>query len=720
MSVHSLKITIEDIEYTSPPKKGKGSAKKNKGKKPAKTAKAAKPSKAPKSGVSGKKGRKQGKTTKGKDKSSKRAAVVGVPTSKKDKLVDIGMMRPHNFISVTTPMLTKIYNLFQIDNTNKFEMDDEPHHVSAIMKLILTTTQTNELGDDWSIILWNITQHEDMLPEGCTVTFTRTFERKDNDLTRKRISRRRKLAILSSDSEENVKRQSIATSHDISLIRAIDAGDSVVAFGAEAIVTAPTEQLLEIAVEAVKNYLMSNDETRGLKYELDINKQTRPFITYGANESSGNKDVIFDMTSVDAGKAAMFVDSGGDRTEGSEYLGVSVGKLIRSHAAYNLKNQTSLYVGNDTTNKTATLGGTLNEPSQIYLSKAVSRAYLLTGKSVTHFVADDDAYAKHLMTMPLNANRKCVADVAKGLSNMLEPIDGGDGGYTDERVLSRFPTHINNLITLLSQFRNVSSVSVNDDFANIARDILIDFYVTHKYWSYDARNNLDDLRFIGVEHNQYKKLSDFGKYVSQRKYNNKDKTFEDALIELDTIINKNILPTIPALDTTTDDVIDKLVASQYRVVDLTGMSSGATGNTSNPAMNVMMISYLNIILPSMKNGDAVFIHGVSRLSSIAPIIKDMIDSSGLNLDVVYTEKNQIATLDMIEATKDVVGDGANAESHAMTLDFVMVDLYNNRSDRLVKEFGMDANWVSTLTQNEGSYFIKTERGLDYIYLDRIL
>ena len=706
-----MKITMEDIEVV-----------------PVDTPKSGKKQKAPRKAKAGKMTRQEKKDAKknSKGKQEKRS-IIGVPTNKRDKLVDSGLMRRHNFLSITTPMLTKIIKMNRIDDrSNKFEAESEPHHVSAIMKMILSTMQTNELSNEWSIILWNITQQDGILPEGCSVTFTRAFERKDDVVARKKIARRRRLSILSSSSGDNVKRQSIAASHDNNLINAIDSGDSIVSFGAEAIVTAPDEQILEIAVDAVKNYLTANDETRGIRYELDINKQSRPFINYGANDSSGNKDVITDMTSFDAGLSALFVDSGGDRTMGSEYLGVSVGKLIRSHAAYNFQNHTSLYVGNDTTGETATIGGVIAEPSQVYLSKVASRSYLLTGHKVTHFVADDANAVKQLMDFPINAERKSVVDVSKGLLNLLEAIDDGTLAEHPDRILSRFPTHINNIITLLSQFRDTDKISVTDDFANLARDILIDFFVANKYWSYDARYDITDIRLVGVAHKQFKKLSDFGQYIEQRKRSNKDASLKNALAELDTIVNRNILPTIPALDTKTDDLIDVLVKAQYRVVDLTGMSVGAVGNTVNPSMNVMMISYLNLMLPSMSNGDVIVLHGISYLSSIARVIKDMITSSGLNLDVIYTEKNQNAAIRMRSNTSDLIEeeDDTTHKMHkvtrAMPLDFVMIDLYNNRSDKLVEQFDMDKDWVTTLSQTPAAFFIKTDNGLDYIYLDKIL
>lgn len=663
----------------------------------------------------------------------RRQTVVGVPTNNKIKLVNQNVMRSHNFLSSTNALLTEIYPLKPYKGEkaryNSYAAAAEPCCVSAILKLTLNIMETNELSQDWTLRLWNISQEDNLLPADCSVTFTRVFERRSNELVSKKVTHRKRLAILSSTNSENIKRQSKARGHDNDLLNAIESGDSVVSFGAEAIVTAPDEIKLEQAVEIVKNYLNSNDETRGLVYALDVGRQNRPFIVYGPDEPAGNKGVFTDCVSYDGGQSALFVDSGGDRSSGSEYIGVSVGKLIRSHAAYNFQNHVSLYVGNDTTNEITTLGRKMPGMTQIYLSKVASRAYLLDGKNVVHFVADSADSVKQLQDIPLNNDKKIVADASKGLLNIIECIDDGNAQHeSKDRLLSRFPMHVNNIITLLSQFRSRGhEVDLSDNFANMARDILIDFFVANKYWSYNARRNPLDIRLFGY-HERYRTLADFGQYVQERKsaHDAKNQEQRDALIELDTIINRNILPTIPALDTHTDPVIDQLVRTPYKIVDLTGMGTGVRSGVGNPAMNVMMLAYLNIILPTLNNGDVVFLHGISQMSSIAQIIKTMIATCGSNIDVVYTEKNQSNAVEMLGATSDMIErqdpttDKLIKVPKMQSIDFVAIDLYHNSYDKLIDTFSMDADWSKQLSKIEASYFIKTNDGIDYIYLDNIL
>lgn len=635
-------------------------------------------------------------------KSSKRQRLF-VPTNKREKLVDLKLMKPQSYLSETKPTMTIIRGLTQVAG-NQYEVGEQSC-VSTVLKLVLKVHQTNELTDSWSLALWNINQRG-LLPEGASVTFVRSFERRDNDTTKKNIKKRRRLAILSSDNGENVTNQSASVSHDLKLWRAINSGDSVVAFAAEVLVTAPDEYILEEAVSAITDYLSANDETRGSQYAMDVNRLAQPLITFGPNKQSGNQHLSYELPSYDAAISALFVDSGGDRTIGSEYVGVSVGKLISSHAAYNFQAHRSLFVGNDTINTTHTLAVTNKEPSQIYLSKVASRSYLLKGQKVVHFVCDHLDSVDHLMNFGLDAHNKIRIDVSKGLLNLMEPIKSEYIQKNPERVISHFPSHLNNIIALLGQFRGAKEVSTTDNFADITRDILIDFFTSNKYWVYDAQNHLDDIRFYS-KHEQYKMLKDFGAYVAQRMKVNQDSELKGALSELNTIINRTILPTIPSLNTKTDPIIDIMVDTKYRVLDLTGMGQGVLTTIDNPSMNVMAIAYLNILLPAMKNGDLIVFHGMSRMTKIAGLLQDIISNSGVNIDILFTESNQksaIKTLDVLDAN----------------LDFAMVQLFDNRVDKLYQRLGIDSSWSQDLAQEKAAYYVRTRSSSDYIYLDHIL
>lgn len=637
---------------------------------------------------------------------------VNVRPSTKTKVTDLGLMKPHNYMTQTEATLTRIYEMTEKGHC-KYEAGGQPAAVSTITKLILKTDATNPMTPDWTDILWNITQQDGLLPEGVSVTFVRIMERVADDVAQKKIKNRSNLALMTSDvySKENHKKQSVYTRHDAGLLAAIDQGDCVVAFGAEAIITAPDEETLSDGLEAIRNYLKMNDETRGLMWELDINRQLQPFILYGPNEPAKNKDVFVNMTSSDAAISSLFVDSGGDRFPGSEYIGVSVGKKISSHAAYLLQNDRTLIVGNDTVNKTYTLMGNmpqqfLNLPSQIYWSFAMSRAYLLSKHTVTHFVLDHVENVQKLMEFGLYDRNKILLDLSKGLLNILEVVGNTDFMEHPERIATRFATHLNNIISLLSQYRDVDEIRITDDFASVTRQILTDFFVTNKYYSYDAMQHPENVRLTAA-HAQYKTLADLGGWIAEKRKSNRDRSLNDALAELNIIINETILPTIPMLNVRTDALVDEMLSRKYRVLDLTAMSSGSISVTGDSTTNVMMIAYLNLILPTLENGDAVFFHGFTRVSKIADIIQDMIANCGKRVCVIFTESNQNRTKDLLPLLDD-------------TLDLSVVDLYKNSTDKIQNDLKIDGGYAQTLSERPGAYFMGTKMSQDYIILDHIL
>lgn len=642
-----------------------------------------------------------------------KARILPVRQSSKAKMTDLGLMKEHNYMTRTEAALTRIFPLFN-KGQGKYELTGEQAAVSTVMKLVLKTDATNKMTPDWTVSLWNITQQQGLLPEGCSVTFVRAMERVDDGIAQKKVKRRSTMALVTSDtySSANRKKQSVYTRHDAGLLAAIDHGDSVVAFGAEAIVTAPDEELLEEAIEAVRNYLKMNDETRGLIWELDLNRQLQPFVLYGPNEPSKNKDVFVNMTSSDAAISSLFVDSGGDRLEGSEYVGVSVGKMISSHAAYLLQNDRALVVGNDTINKTHTLMGNnipakfTNLPSQIYWSYAMSRAYLLSGHTVTHFVLDHSTNVNKLMDFPLYQHNKILLDLSKGLLNILEVVGSTDFEEHPEHITGRFTTHLNNIIALLSQYRDVDVIKTTDDFASVTRSILTDFFVANKYYAYNPLEHLEDIRLTG-NHAQYKTLADLGGWIAERRKSNTDKHLASALAELNIIINENILPTIPALNTRTNPIVDEMLTKPYRVFDLTGMNVGAISMSGDSTTNVMMIAYLNLILPALKNGDAIFFHGFTHVAKVADVLQEMIASSGRRVCVTFTESNQNRAQKLLPLLDD-------------SLDLKIVDLYKNSFDKIEDELKIDGGYAKLLSESEGTFFMGTKTSEDYIYLDHIL
>lgn len=648
-----------------------------------------------------------------------------VPTNDKPKLVELELTRSHNFLSSTNSTHTTIYPMKQ-DEGQRYFVSNKPSSYSTILKLILKIQQTNDMNFDWSLILWDITQKE-KLDNDIDITCVSTFEKKDDKQAEKDILGRRRSSNLTSGKDENKKRISKSVQHDRDLLHSLDKGEGVMCFGAEMIITASTEEKLEQAVTDISNYLKVNQETNGLYWAMDINKQSFPYTTHGPNKVSANKDMYFEMTTDDACVTSLVVDSGGNRDMGSEYMGLSIGKLIQSHAAYKFINKKSLFIGNDTLNKTHTRTKEFDEPSEIYLSKVASRAHLLSNKKVTHFIINKSVKPENLMNFKINDDRKVYVDVSKGYLNILEAINPLGVENFGPRLIPFFNTHLNNIITLLSQFRKGGKVDLTDAFSNATKEILISYFIENKNWRARPEEHIDDLRLFG-EHSGFKKIDEFSQFVTNAKTNavnnSVDNEYTEAIKELDNILVNNILYTIPALNVKTDNIIDDLIKAQYKVVDLSTMSVGAISNNINSALNVMLLAYLNIILPSCENGDVIMLHGLSQVSDLAKFIIRAIESSGKDINIVFTESNQTHTSDLLNLLtyddNNYLPDIDRKTRVSNDFNFVVLDLYSNDVDKLSTFLDLDMNWASSLKYTKSMYFVQTNRSSDYIAMDDIL
>ena len=149
-----------------------------------------------------------------------------------------------------------------------------------------------------------------------------------------------------------------------------------------------------------------------------------------------------------------------------------------------------------------------------------------------------------------------------------------------------------------------------------------------------------------------------------------------------------------------------MMDTPYRVIDLTGMGTGSP-DLSNPALNVMMITYLNVILRALASGDVIMIHGMDSMAQIAKTITNILRASQRNLDIVFTESNADKADTILQITD-------------RPIDFAMVDLYDNVTDVLHDKLDMDGEWCEKYSQEPSSFFVKSGQSVDFIKLDNII
>lgn len=651
------------------------------------------------------------KKTKAKKQKPSKVRTVMAPTNRRPKLVEEGVMSHHNFMSVTRDSHIDIYRL-NPQQHNRYEIEAEPTAKTAILKLILTIKESLALTPLWANGLWNMVQQLPDLDPRVRVTSVRSFERLDTEAFGRRVRNRQWTSVFKIGKKAQTS-SNPAVNYDKGLYYlGSEKAQAIVSFGAEIIVTAPDEVLLETSINLIASKFNEGGKMTGMKYAIDLNKQDRPFTIYGTGFNSGHSDVTFNLSGADAATTALIVDAGGDRSEGAEYVGKSTGKMIFSHAAYNFMNRTSLFVGNDSQRRTHTLQGYVDLPSQIYLAQVASRAYLLRGKRVTHIVLDNGDNTRALEEFPLSSQRTIRA--REGKLNIIEPIATVDNPTDDARV-AQYNGHVAALATLLNQFRAEPDDEDRASFINDTKSIIREFFSTHGYWNPDITTAVPEL--FG-EHSDFKTVNDFlitvhNEIQRLRIKMDSRKTLEN-MEQLYSVLSENIMSNARAFDVKTDPIVDEWVRSDYRILDVTGFTAGSLGGDANDA-SVMVLSYLNILMHAFESGDLIVFHGASHIERILPMIHRMLKNTNRQLDICYTEGNEMRAANVLRTSFKHEETGKQ-----LLPDLSIVDLYQNDVTGLVDTLHINAEWASDMGSHRSVFFVNAHGSVDYIWLDQIL
>lgn len=651
------------------------------------------------------------KKTKAKKQKPSKVRTVMAPTNRRPKLVEEGVMSHHNFMSVTRDSHIDIYRL-NPQQHNRYEIEAEPTAKTAILKLILTIKESLALTPLWANGLWNMVQQLPDLDPRVRVTSVRSFERLDTEAFGRRVRNRQWTSVFKIGKKAQTS-SNPAVNYDKGLYYlGSEKAQAIVSFGAEIIVTAPDEVLLETSINLIASKFNEGGKMTGMKYAIDLNKQDRPFTIYGTGFNSGHSDVTFNLSGADAATTALIVDAGGDRSDGAEYVGKSTGKMIFSHAAYNFMNRTSLFVGNDSQRRTHTLQGYVDLPSQIYLAQVASRAYLLRGKRVTHIVLDNGDNTRALEEFPLSSQRTIRA--REGKLNIIEPIATVDNPTDDARV-AQYNGHVAALATLLNQFRAEPDDEDRASFINDTKSIIREFFSTYGYWNPDITTDVPEL--FG-EHSDFKTVNDFlitvhNEIQRLRIKMDSRKTLEN-MEQLYSVLSENIMSNARAFDVKTDPIVDEWVRSDYRILDVTGFTAGSLGGDANDA-SVMVLSYLNILMHAFESGDLIVFHGASHIERILPMIHRMLKNTNRQLDICYTEGNEMRAANVLRTSFKHEETGKQ-----LLPDLSIVDLYQNDVTGLVDTLHINAEWASDMGSHRSVFFVNAHGSVDYIWLDQIL
>ena len=237
-------------------------------------------------------------------------------------------------------------------------------------------------------------------------------------------------------------------------------------------------------------------------------------------------------------------------------------------------------------------------------------------------------------------------------------------------------------------------------FSDAAREVLVNFFTEKKYYP-ESPEDPDVIFRLFVQHDSFSSLDSLAQFLLTGQQLNKNKKLDDAYYELNTIVNKTILPTLPLLNVKTSDKIDDLLSSLYGTVDFSGTRLGNSVGDS-PSTNMLALAYLNVVLSTLKSGDLLVFHGGSKIAAVLPMLMKILDNSDKRIDVLFVEQTQEDALTL---------------GHMFDYDYdlILTSLYQNEVADFADAYGMSRAFVDRLVEQPATFAIKTKKqDFDYV------
>lgn len=235
----------------------------------------------------------------------------------------------------------------------------------------------------------------------------------------------------------------------------------------------------------------------------------------------------------------------------------------------------------------------------------LSQACLADGHRVVHLVLND---AKLDLMGPKFESITSKVDMTNGEVNMFEVF----GDVEDE--LSLFPVHVRKLVLMAAQvLKSDAEVNGSDGLAIVngkLGEILKTFYIDQRMWVADAKKHRDELRLVGIPHQEVPLLHVFQAYLDEEhnkeimKGDKKDEDISRALATLSMIFRSLLDSNGDLFDQYTDPRIDRINEARRVVYEFSGLSRRGPGIAMAQLINVV-----NFAVESLGQGDLVILHG---------------------------------------------------------------------------------------------------------------
>lgn len=379
------------------------------------------------------------------------------------------------------------------------------------------------------------------------------------------------------------------------------AGSSYLRVAFRLLVKAPTLEELDDAVSKINRQYKDRFETLTAAPYSGEQRREYSNLMAKADRKEGRN---FMFTSQEFAGNYNLVTHGIEDASG-EYVGTMMGDVNNSAVLLDIDNyKTHVVIGGS--NKGSTLSGLKlnNERGVNVWGAKLGMNALMKNHRVVHLVLNGSRVDK----IGVNLDEiTSVINMTSGDINLLELF----GNDVDE--LTIFPAHLNKIVLMAEQ----AYASTDEDRSIIQgtlRDVITKFYVDKGLWAYDAQNNRDSLRLVGLAHDEYPKLPEFVAYLQMEYTAMSNRRARDdeqlhAYNVLRTVFKDMLDNNGDLFNTTTSSIVDR-AATGYRVIyDFSSLMRRGQG-----VAMAQFINALGFAVGTLSKGDVVVLHGVDKIS----------------------------------------------------------------------------------------------------------
>lgn len=370
-------------------------------------------------------------------------------------------------------------------------------------------------------------------------------------------------------------------------------------------VKAPTLKELDLALAKISRLYVDRFRTLSIApYHGEQRQELSSLTDYNRNKRG---DGFYYTSTEFAGSYSLVTNGLTDKA--GEYVGSMIGDVNNSAVLFDVDWWKDHVVIADSTRNQKLNRAHL---SDMWANK-ISQAALCNNHRVVHFVFNDtklDDLGPKLDSLTTRI------DMAHGDVNMFEVF----GQKKDEVAL--FQTHINKLVLMAKLVLGNSADNLSIIEGRLS-GILKEFYVGSGMWAENVRERRDDLRLVGIPHDEVPLLHNFKAYLdnayeAEKSAKSQDPNTLHAITVLRMLFTNLLDNNSDLFDRATEDSIDAVGSSQRVIYDLSRLMRRGKGLAMAQLVNVIAFA-----VEDLSEGDVLIFHGTQNMT---PEVEEFIGS----------------------------------------------------------------------------------------------